>query len=166
MFAWWCLSLWPCLIRFFVMTVGVLWVFYLQWHQLPRWVFLLYLPLLVILRLSTQFLWKMSRRKFKATLTVTVELSKHPMVDKLKQAGVKNALFLWLPPSYPPWSQPPRVGENDIMDYTLLFDLSFLYWLYPYHRTKWQVPIEIKKIEPINETSTLQHKLRDYEQWL
>ena len=47
------LSLWPCLIRIFVMTVGVLWVFYLQWHQLPRWVLLLYLPLLVILRLST-----------------------------------------------------------------------------------------------------------------
>ena len=59
----------------------------------------------------------MSRRKFKATLTVTVEISKHPMVDKLKKAGVKNALFLWLTPSY----------ENDIMDYTLLFDLSFVY---------------------------------------
>ena len=42
-FAWWCLSLWPCLIRFFVMIVGVLWVFYLQWHQLSRWV-LMYLP--------------------------------------------------------------------------------------------------------------------------
>ena len=42
-FAWWCLSLWPCLIRFFVMIVGVLWVFYLQWHRLPRCV-LMYLP--------------------------------------------------------------------------------------------------------------------------
>ena len=42
--AWWCLSLWTCLIRFFVMSVGVLWVFYLQWHQLPSWVSLLYLP--------------------------------------------------------------------------------------------------------------------------
>jgi len=52
-FAWWCLFLWPCLIRSFVMIVGVLWVFYLQWHQLPRWVLLLYLPLLVILCLST-----------------------------------------------------------------------------------------------------------------
>ena len=37
------LSLWPCLIRFFIMIVGVLWVFYLQWHQLSSWV-LLYLP--------------------------------------------------------------------------------------------------------------------------
>ena len=26
------------------MSVGVLWVFYLQWHQLPSWVSLLYLP--------------------------------------------------------------------------------------------------------------------------
>jgi hypothetical protein len=26
---WWCLSLWPCLSWFFVLTVGVLWVFYL-----------------------------------------------------------------------------------------------------------------------------------------
>jgi hypothetical protein len=43
-FAWWCLSLWPCLIHFFVMIVGVLWVFYLQWYQLPSWVLLLYLP--------------------------------------------------------------------------------------------------------------------------
>ena len=41
---WWCLVLWPCLIRFFVLIVGVLWVFYLQWHQLPSWVLLLYLP--------------------------------------------------------------------------------------------------------------------------
>ena len=34
---WW-LSLWSYLIRFFIMIVGVLWVFYLQWHQLSSWV--------------------------------------------------------------------------------------------------------------------------------
>ena len=38
---WWCLVLWPCLIRFFALIVGVLWVFYLRWHQLPSWVLLL-----------------------------------------------------------------------------------------------------------------------------
>jgi hypothetical protein len=32
-YAWWCLSLWPCLSWFFVLIVGVLWIFYLQWHQ-------------------------------------------------------------------------------------------------------------------------------------
>jgi hypothetical protein len=43
-FAWWCLSLWPCLSWLFVLIVGVLWVFYLQWHQLLSQVLLLYLP--------------------------------------------------------------------------------------------------------------------------
>jgi hypothetical protein len=38
------LSLWPCLSWFFVLIVGVLWVFNLQWHQLLSWVLLLYLP--------------------------------------------------------------------------------------------------------------------------
>jgi hypothetical protein len=42
-FAWWCLVLWTWLIHFFEVSVGVLWVLYLQWHQLPSWVSLLYL---------------------------------------------------------------------------------------------------------------------------
>jgi hypothetical protein len=43
-FAWCCLVLWPWLSCFFVVIVDVLWVLYLQWHQLPSWVSLLYLP--------------------------------------------------------------------------------------------------------------------------
>jgi hypothetical protein len=42
-FAWWCLVLWTWLIRFFEVSVGVLWVLHPQWHQLPSWVSLLYL---------------------------------------------------------------------------------------------------------------------------
>jgi hypothetical protein len=42
--AWWCLVLWLWFICLFVLIVGVLWVFYLQSHQLLCWVLLLYLP--------------------------------------------------------------------------------------------------------------------------
>jgi hypothetical protein len=43
-FVWWCLVLWPCLSWFLEVSVGVLWILYLQWHHLPSWVSLTYLP--------------------------------------------------------------------------------------------------------------------------
>jgi hypothetical protein len=66
-YAWWCLSLWPCLSWFFVLIVGVLWVFYLQWHQLPSRVLLLYLPPPCYHPFYGQ--WRTSRWKVKTTST-------------------------------------------------------------------------------------------------
>jgi len=47
----------------------------------------------------------------------------------MKEAEAKNALFLSLPPCHSPLhldlfnkSQPPRVGEDDIMDFTLIIN--------------------------------------------
>ena len=76
-FAWWCLFLWPCLIRSFVMIVGVLWVFYLQWHQLPRWVLLFIPPPPCYPPSFYLILSRMSRRKFMVTLTAILATSKH-----------------------------------------------------------------------------------------
>ena len=155
------------------MTVGILWVYYLQWHQLPRWVFLMYLPPPCYpIRFLLNPLEDV-KKEVQGNTKSNRDLQASAMVNKWKKLKTRMLSFLFatsMSSSSTPWfiqhSRSPRVGQDGIVNFTLLFDLSFLYWLYPYHRTKWQVPIEIKKIEPINETSTLQHKLRDYKQWL
>jgi hypothetical protein len=76
-FGWWCLSLWPCLSWFFVLIVGVLWVFDLQWHQLPRWVHLLYLPPPCYHPFFGKFQWRTSRWKVKPTPTSTSKCDLH-----------------------------------------------------------------------------------------
>ena len=95
MFAWWCLTLWPCLFRFFVMIVGVLWVFYIQWHQLPRWVLLLYLPSL----LSFVFLPNPLEdvKKEVQGNTDNRNLQASAMVKQMREAEKKAFSFLLLP---------------------------------------------------------------------
>ena len=82
----------------------------------------------------------------------------------MKEAADKNALFSLsvTPMSFPLHLdlfklRPPRVGEEDIMNFTLLFNLSSLYWPYPYHPTRWWVPTERRMM--INPRSSNSHTL-------
>ena len=53
------------------MIVNVLWVFCLQWHQLPRWVPLMYIPTPCYPSLFYPIHWRLSEGKLKATPTST-----------------------------------------------------------------------------------------------
>jgi hypothetical protein len=100
-FAWWCLVLWLWLICFFVLIVGVLWVFYLRLHQFLSWVLLLYLTPPCFPLSFYPIHWRMSEdQSLEATTSsITRNLQAYAVIDTWKKLK-KDDLFSFSTPCY------------------------------------------------------------------